>query len=302
MRLLSCWIVALFGLPLVTTAASSFEKLDLQDGSAITIDPTTDTGLATLTFTNRSGKSSQVSIHSGQVISSSSGVPVHGAKVLFGSEGGQAINEKYEPGDEMAQGQTVALSVAISGILDAGNYSVPLFNGSQPIGKLSITGFPFGVQADTLANGTVQVTVAADRSYFTLKNKDPVQYPITWELTAGTRKAAGKLDLRGSASQDVDITQANCGGSGNGPPSCLLTTGGWWPRFASLLKDSTEDGRLRIAYRPKTSIEASLVPQTQVAVKMVTHYRPADETSVFSSIILFVFLALGAILSIFANL
>ncbi len=302
MRLLGCWIVALFSLSLVTAAAATFEKLDLQDASAIAIDPMTDTGSATLTFTNRSGKSSQVSIHSGQVISSSSGLPVQGAKVRFGSEGEQPFGASYERADELAPGQTVALSAAISGILDAGNYSVPLFNGSQPVGKLSITGFPFGVHPETPANGAVQVNVAADRSYFTLKNNDPVEYPVFWELTVGTRKASGTLRMRASTSEEVEITQANCGGKGNGAPSCLLTAAGWWPRFASLLKDSTEDGRLRIAYLPPTSADASLLPHTVAPVKVVTHYRPAEETSVFSSIILFVFLALGALLSIFANL
>ncbi len=302
MRLLRCGILALFSLPLVTTAASTFEKLDLQDGSAIAIDPMTDTGSATLTFANRSGKSSQVSIHSGQVISSSSGLPVQGAKVLFRSEGAHASNATYESPDELAPGQTVALSAAISGILDAGSFSVPLFNGSQSIGKLSITGFPFGVHPDTPANGIVQVTVAADHSYFTLKNEDPLKYPVTWELSVGARKASGEKDLPASASEEVEITQNNCGDQGDGAPSCLLAAGGWWPRFASLLKDSSEDGRLRIAYPTKAGIDASLVPHKVFPVKVVTHYRPTEETSVFSSMILFVFLALGAVLSIFANL
>lgn len=302
MRLLGCWTLALFGLPLVTTAASTFEKLDLQDGSAIAIDPMTDTGAATLNFTNRSGKSSELSIHPGQVTSSSTGLPVPGAKVLLGPEGEQPLKAKYESSDELAPGQTIALSAAISGILDPGNYSVPLFNGSQPIGKLSMSGFPFGVHPDAPANGAVQVTVAADRSYFTLKNDDPLKYPVSWRLSVGTREASGELHLRGSASEAVEITQTHCGGSGSGAPSCLLTAGGWWPRFASLLKDSSEDGRLRIAYGPKTSIDAPLVPHRVFPVTVVTHYRPAEETSVFSSMILFVFLALGALLSIFANL
>jgi hypothetical protein len=312
-RLFRCGILAVVCIRLIAAASSDFEKLDLQDGSAIAIDPVTDVGWATLTLTNHSVKSSRVSIRAGQVMSASTGLPLAGAKVLFGAagapEGARPTETKYELNDELATGQSITLAAAISGIEDGGSYSIALFNGSQPIGKLSATGFPFRVHPDTAANGTVQVTVAADRSYFMLKNDDPLEYPISWELFVGTRKASGTLELRPSASEEVEINESNCGGNGSGTPSCLLSVSGGWARFSSWLKDSSEDGRLRIAYRPKTSTEstkvqreASLVPHLVIPVKVVTHYRASDETAVLSSVILFMFLALGALLSVFANL
>jgi hypothetical protein len=313
MRLLRCGILAVICIRLIAAASSNFEKLDLQDGSAIAIDPVTDVGWATLTLTNHSEKSSRVSIRAGQVMSASTGLPLGSAKVLFGAagapEGAGPTETKYELGDELAPGQDIAFAAAISGIEDGGSYSITLFNGSQAIGKLSATGFPFRVHPDASGNGTVQVTVAGDRSYFMLKNDDPLEYPISWELFVGTRKASGRLDLRPAASEEVEINESSCGGKGSGPPSCLLVVSGGWARFSSWLKDSREDGRLRIAYSPKTDTEdttlkkkASLAPHFVVPVKVVTHYRASDQTAVLSSIILFVFLALGALLSVFANL
>ncbi|MGI9071013.1 MAG: hypothetical protein ACR2JB_06735 [Bryobacteraceae bacterium] len=313
MRFFRCGILAVVCIRLIAAASSDFEKLDLQDGSAIAIDPVTDVGWATLTLTNHSGKSSRVSVRAGQVMSASTGLPLAGAKLLFRAAGApeeaRPAETKYEVNDELAPGQSNTLTAAISGIEGGGSYSIALFNGSQPIGKLSATGFPFRVHPDTAANGTVQVTVAADRSYFMLKNDDPLEYPIFWELFVGTRKASGSLELRPSASEEVEINESGCGGSGSGAPSCLLSVSGGWARFSSWLKDSSEDGRLRIAYRPKTGTEstnvqreASLVPHLVIPVKVVTHYRASDETAILSSVILFVFLALGALLSVFANL
>jgi hypothetical protein len=313
MRFFRCGILAFVCIRLIAAASSDFEKLDLKDGSAIAIDPVTDVGWATLTLTNHSGKSSRISIRAGQVMSASTGLPLEGAKARFGPagapEGAQPTQTKYEPNEELAPGQDITFAAAISGIEDGGSYSITLFNGSQPIGKLSATGFPFRVHSDASGNGTVQVTVAADRSYFTLKNEDPLEYPISWELFVGTRKASGRLDLRPSASEEVEINESSCSGSGSGAPSCLLLVSGGWARFSSWLKDSSEDGRLHIAYSPRTRSEntplqrkASLAPHITIPVKVVTHYRASDETAVLSSIILFVFLALGALLSVFANL
>lgn len=313
MRFFRCGILAVICIRLIVAASSSFEKLDLEDGSAIAIDPVTDVGWATLTLTNHSEKSSRISVRAGQVMNASTGLPLQDAKVRFGSagepEGAQPAETKYEPGEELAPGQDITFTAAISGIEDGGSYSIPLFNGSQPIGRLSATGFPFRVHPDQSVNGTVQVMVGADRSYFILKNDDPLRYPVFWELFVGTRKASGGLDLRPSASEEVEINESSCGGSGSSPPSCLLSVSGGWARFSSWLKDSSEDGRLRIAYRPKRSgestklqREAALAPHLVIPVKVVTHYRASDETAVLSSIILFVFLALGALLSVFANL
>lgn len=160
MRLFCCGMLALVCIGLIAAASSEFEKLDLQDGSAIAIDPVTDVGWATLTLTNHSGKSSRVSIRAGQVMSASSGLPLEGAKVRFGvagaSEGASPAATKYESNDELAPEQSITFAVAVSGIDDGGSYSIALFNGSQAIGKLSATGFPFRVHPETSLNGTVQ--------------------------------------------------------------------------------------------------------------------------------------------------
>jgi hypothetical protein len=84
MRLLRCGILAVVCIRLIAAASSNFEKLDVQDGSAIAIDPVTDVGWATITLTNHSEKSSRVSVRAGQVMSASTGLPLGSAKVLFG--------------------------------------------------------------------------------------------------------------------------------------------------------------------------------------------------------------------------
>ena len=173
----------------IAIAGSAPEKLDLSDVPVINIDPRTDAGSGVFALANHSSKSSLVFIHCGQAYATASGIPLPTARVALGEEGERPVKSFYKPETDLAPGDTLMLQIEASGIAENGNYSIPLFNGPQPIGRLSVAGFPFRVHAAAPSNGIMpQVTISADRSFFTLKNDDPLWYPITWTLSIAGRQ------------------------------------------------------------------------------------------------------------------
>ncbi|MCU1291352.1 MAG: hypothetical protein JWP08_202 [Bryobacterales bacterium] len=289
----------------LSLASSVPEKLEVQDAPEISIDPDKDGNSVLVTLTNQSGKSSAVYMRAGK-LTTRAGIPVHEPVVTIALPGDTGSKtDLYKRDQELAPGESLTVEVEVTGLPANGSYTVPLFNGPKLCGKLAVTGFPFRVRINGPANGTTEVVLGQGENSFTLKNDDPLQYRVAWSLSVDGRTVAGETPLGPFATEDVTVTNANCGGGkGTGLPVCLDGVQDFWAKFSSLLRDSKQDGKLTIAYQPPSSetVNATLIPHTSIPVKVITRLRTTELTSLYGSCILFVMLTLGAALSVLTNL
>jgi hypothetical protein len=275
--------------------AADFEKLTVPDNLALTIDPIDATGSILISVVNKSAKTSRVDLHGDSLISATSHLPPHGASIKFSLSGAAETAELTH--EDLASNQDLPVRVLINNLIEPGDYTFTLFNGTVAVGQIRVSGFPFRVHPDAPTGSPVALTMGSGYGGFTVKNDDPFTYKIAWEVSARGRKAKGTATVGPNSSQQVNFPQC----SAPTETDCQVEHAGLWDAFSLWLRDESEDGHLRISYLgPDPSqpfAPASVFPAT-----LSLRAHPPEETTIVGSIVLILVLGLGAIASLFANL
>ncbi len=274
--------------------AADFEKLTVPEGLIVTIDPLNASGSVVFVVANKSGKPSRVGLHADSPLSAATRLPAHGATVQLTGSGGTAGNAA-STSEDLPAGQDLAINVQVKDLVEPGDYSVTLLNGTVPLGQIRVAGFPFRVHPDAPSGNAASVRMGSHYGGFTIRNDDPFSYNITWEVTGRDRNGFGSMMIGPNRSEQIDCrsSQSNCQvGSNPGP----------WARFCLWLRDESEDGRLRITYLPPNKASLPFAPSTVFPAALSLRAHAPEETTVVGSVVLVLVLGLGAFASLFANL
>jgi hypothetical protein len=272
--------------------AADFEKLTVPDNLALTIDPFDATGSVLISVVNKSGKTSRVDLHGDSLISAASHLPPHGASIEFSLSTAPETAELTTA--DLPSNQELPVRVLVHNLIEPGDYSFTLFNGTVALGQIRVSGFPFRVHPDAPTGSPVPLTTGGE---FTLRNDDPFTYNITWEVTARGRRFTRATTIGPNRSKQVIFPQC----SADNRTNCQEVEGGW-VAFCLWLRDESEDGHLHISYAAPGQPAQPFAPSSVFPVTLSLRAHPPEETTAVGSIVLILVLTLGAVVSLFANL
>lgn len=272
--------------------AADFEKLTVPDNLALTVDPIDATGSVLISVVNKSGKTSRVDLHGDNLISAASHLPPHGATIRFSLSAAAETAELTH--EDLASNQELPVRVLVHNLIEPGDYTFTLFNGTVALGQIRVSGFPFRVHPDAPAESPVALTMGSSYGGFRVRNDDPFTYNIAWDVAAHGWKAKGTATVGPNSTQQVSFRQCTAGDS-----DCPVDSS--WGAFCLWLRDESEDGHLRISYVGPNPNQP-LAPVSVFPATLSLRAHPPEVTTVVGSIVLILVLALGAVASLFANL
>jgi hypothetical protein len=277
-------------------SAADFEKLAVPDNLVLTIDPVDASGSVLISLINKSGKTSRIDLHGDGVISTATHLPSHGATVHLSRSGGSEATELTS--EDLPSNQELAVRVLVHNLIEPGDYSLTIFNGSVAVGQVRVSGFPFRVHPDAPTGSPVPLVMGYAYGGFSIRNDDPFTYPVAWEVHARGRTAHGTMVVGPNRSEQVGFPICNS------PKQVMCTEEphSLWDAFCLWLRDESENGHLRISYNPPNVAAQAYAPFAVFPATVSLRAHSLEETTVMGSGVLVLVLALGAFASLFANL
>jgi hypothetical protein len=283
-------------------SAADFEKLSVPGGLAIAIDPMKSVAVSEpFNITNETAKPSSLDLRLDSFVSLSTHLTSHGATAKLTLDNAESSKGQSDssPG-VLAPKATILARIEVRGFIESGEYSLGLYNGTVPLGSVKITGAPFKIHTEAADGTAMPVVVGPDSLNFTVRNDDPVTYPVRWELAFGSTTLDGTALLRPGA---TDIAYALA----ENPAQPRVLSANAWERFCSYLRDGAFDGRLRVTLATPDSsqrapVAEAFAPVAAFPVKVSLRHQSPELTTIYGSFALVFVLTLGAIASLIATL
>jgi hypothetical protein len=224
----------------------------------------------------------------------------------------------------VAPGETFKLRVSVVGTIDQGTWEIPLLNQGAQFGTLKVLNAPvtFDVKPEIEDAANVELKFGRDRkTVITIKNDDTASYTLDCVYAIGIVSAPCQPEHAEKEHAQGQKTNLPVPFKVSTKSSTVVfvdpdhqwfespRTSSWWDKagFASealrdLISDHTREGRLTIRLRSANCDSDPAAPVKTFKFKSRLSSHSEEARAVWSSVIVFLMLFAGAMLSVLANL
>jgi hypothetical protein len=268
---------------MVTCVRAETPRLKLLLYTPMDVDGTATTASTTLQLYNPSSTAAKYSLQIDDPVARNTGQPAGWVVAFYGADN--------KPGGPICEGTIAARSslsirVDLSHVLEAGETDAQLVSFGQKIAPLVLSkdrDLPFKVSLEGNAAQPEIDLVNGKPFDLHIRNDDPMDYPIAWELS-----------LKGSSKTGVGNLGPN--GSTTIP---LVPDGTWFSLYQSFLRSENLDGTLRVGYKPPGATGS--YPSKTIPVKVHLNDYDPGWRDFWGTVVILIFLALGGITSAYVN-
>lgn len=248
------------------------EPIVMRDGS----------GAGIFTIINPAKYSIPLALRVGPFRDDTSQVMLPTPRAVFATETGAPPPLRVDPG------LPIRIQVNVSGLIGAALASAELFNGEAELGRLHLVEANAPLNVSITGNGGPdQRLVLADGNdtVLTLKNNDPIAYPLDWAMQIGGKTLqSGELQLGPHGSSQIELT----------PTDDLYS-------LTDNLRPATKTGILTLSLHGPPEVARELLPQRTLQVNLLMRKLSPTWTSFWSHLLVALVLLLGGLLSVIAN-
>lgn len=249
----------------------------------IIIDRSTGEGSTLIYLRNAANADLKVSL-SGVVTGATKLTP----KIFFKAETDQGKGLQEYP-LTIRSNEVIRIMATVTDATSDGNFEADISNNDVSFGKVKIIHFPFAVALDGTTTDKAELSMVGGLSTsITLKNDDPVPYPLVWRLAINGREVCG----------DRVTLSAN----GIGLLQCQPSVPFGFSRIQDLFKVESTDGHALLLYRQTPTGELDrAAPWKIIPVKASLSYFAPSTQQLWGYIAILVVLILGGLTSLFLS-
>ena len=265
---------------LACCTASAAAQLTFQSNQPLILQG--GAGTADFTIENKGDTKLTLALSAGSSTDETSHVALTAAK----------INLRLEPGTQppptsIDPHSTLEIAADITNMTASTAAQIYIFNGNARLGDIKAVALdaPLNISIDGAGSSNTPLAFTCGRSAsITLKNGDPVTYPITWSFQVRGMNQSDKLTLPANGRSTIVLTPAR---------SAYL--------WSDLVRPASETGQLLLSLDvPEVR---AIQPNTKHSFPVNLTMRPmgSNWATIFSDIYVAIFLLMGGILSLLAS-
>jgi hypothetical protein len=183
--------------------------------------------------------------------------------------------------------KSLSVRVDLSHLQEAGETVAELRNNNVKIAELRLVkevGLPFKVTLEGNPTEKPEIQFVNGTSIdLHLKNDDPMNYPVEWELSIKGRSVSGTGMLGPNGTTRFTVT-----------PDAQ-----WFSLYESFFKSESADGTLRVGYKPPGATGS--FPSKTIPIKAQLNDYAPERRDIVAMLVILVILAIGGIASSYVN-